>query len=417
MTRLFHVARREVRRLASHPIYWFCMLAAPLLCLVFFLTLMGSGLPTNLPLGLVDDDGSTTSRQLARNLDAFQQSDIVAQFPTVSEARKAMQRGEIYGFYYIPEGTSRKALRQEQATVSFYMNYSYLIAGSLVFRDMKTMSELASGAAVQQVMLARGATEAQAMALLQPIVVDTHPISNPWLNYSVYLSNTLLPGVLMLILQQTLVLGIGLSAGTARERNRYQDLIPFNRAYQGMFRIVVGKAMCYFMIYAVLGAYLAMVVPRIFDFVVLAEPSALLAVMLPYVLACIFFGMVVSCIVRYRENVMLLVVFASVPLLFLSGVSWPGSNIPWFWESFSWLFPSTFGIRAYVRVNTMGASLHDVAFEYRALWIQAAAYFFLACGVYRHQILMSKKHALERLDRIRRKRALRRLLRQRGGRQ
>lgn len=219
MTRLFHVARREVRRLASQPIYWFCMLAAPVLCLVFFLTLMGSGLPTNLPLGLVDDDGSATSRQLARNLDAFQQSDIVARFPTVSEARKAMQRGEIYGFYYIPEGTSRKALRQEQATVSFYMNYSYLIAGSLVFRDMKTMSELASGAAVQQVMLARGATEAQAMALLQPIVVDTHPISNPWLNYSVYLSNTLLPGVLMLFITMVTVYSIGIEVkdGTARE--------------------------------------------------------------------------------------------------------------------------------------------------------------------------------------------------------
>lgn len=219
MVRLFHVARREVRRLASQPIYWFCMLAAPVLCLVFFLTLMGSGLPTNLPLGLVDDDGSATSRQLARNLDAFQQSDIVARYPTASEARKAMQRGEIYGFYYIPEGTSRKALRQEQATVSFYMNYSYLIAGSLVFRDMKTMSELASGAAVQQVMLARGATEAQAMALLQPIVVDTHPISNPWLNYSVYLSNTLLPGVLMLFITMVTVYSIGIEVkdGTARE--------------------------------------------------------------------------------------------------------------------------------------------------------------------------------------------------------
>ena len=219
MVRLFHVARREVRRLASQPIYWFCMLAAPVLCLVFFLTLMGSGLPTNLPLGLVDDDGSATSRQLARNLDAFQQSDIVARYPTVSEARKAMQRGEIYGFYYIPEGTSRKALRQEQATVSFYMNYSYLIAGSLVFRVMKTMSELASGAAVQQVMLARGATEAQAMALLQPIVVDTHPISNPWLNYSVYLSNTLLPGVLMLFITMVTVYSIGIEVkdGTARE--------------------------------------------------------------------------------------------------------------------------------------------------------------------------------------------------------
>ena len=219
MVRLFHVARREVRRLASQPIYWFCMLAAPVLCLAFSLTHTRSRLPALPPPGLVDDDGSATSRQLARNLDAFQQSDIVARFPTVSEARKAMQRGEIYGFYYIPEGTSRKALRQEQATVSFYMNYSYLIAGSLVFRDMKTMSELASGAAVQQVMLARGATEAQAMALLQPIVVDTHPISNPWLNYSVYLSNTLLPGVLMLFITMVTVYSIGIEVkdGTARE--------------------------------------------------------------------------------------------------------------------------------------------------------------------------------------------------------
>mgnify|MGYP000669990783 CR=1 FL=1 len=219
MSSLLQVAGRELKRLASHPIYGFCMIVAPLLCLVFFVTLMQSGLPTDLPLGLVDDDGSTTSRQLARNLDAFQQTDIVARFPTVSDARKAMQEGRIYGFYYIPEGTSRKALRQEQATVSFYMNYSYLIAGSLVFRDMKTMSELASGAAAQQVMLARGATEAQAMAMLQPIVIDTHPLNNPWLNYSVYLNNTLIPGVLMLFITMITVYSIGIEVkeNTARE--------------------------------------------------------------------------------------------------------------------------------------------------------------------------------------------------------
>ena len=195
------------------------MIGAPLLCLVFFLTLMASGLPDDLPLGLVDDDATATSRQLARNLDAFQQTDIVACFPTVTEARRAMQRGEIYGFYYIPEGTTRTLQRQEQARVSFYMNYSYLIAGSLLFRDMKTMSELASGAAMQQVMLARGATERQAMALLQPIVIDTHPLGNPWLNYSVYLNNTLLPGVLMLFIFMITVhsLGIEIKEQTSRQ--------------------------------------------------------------------------------------------------------------------------------------------------------------------------------------------------------
>lgn len=219
MVPLLAVARRECQRFARRPLYWFCMIGAPLLCLVFFLTLMASGLPDDLPLGLVDDDATATSRQLARNLDAFQQTDIVACFPTVTEARRAMQRGEIYGFYYIPEGTTRTLQRQEQARVSFYMNYSYLIAGSLLFRDMKTMSELASGAAMQQVMLARGATERQAMALLQPIVIDTHPLGNPWLNYSVYLNNTLLPGVLMLFIFMITVhsLGIEIKEQTSRQ--------------------------------------------------------------------------------------------------------------------------------------------------------------------------------------------------------
>lgn len=219
MAPLLAVARRECQRFARRPLYWFCMIGAPLLCLVFFLTLMASGLPDDLPLGLVDDDATATSRQLARNLDAFQQTDIVACFPTVTEARRAMQRGEIYGFYYIPEGTTRTLQRQEQARVSFYMNYSYLIAGSLLFRDMKTMSELASGAAMQQVMLARGATERQAMALLQPIIIDTHPLGNPWLNYSVYLNNTLLPGVLMLFIFMITVhsLGIEIKEQTSRQ--------------------------------------------------------------------------------------------------------------------------------------------------------------------------------------------------------
>lgn len=216
---LWQVMRRECRRMVSRPLYLFCMVIAPLFCYIFFTTLMDSGLPTNLPIAIVDLDDTSTSRNLARNLDAFGQTSIVARYGSVNEARNAMQRGEIYGFFYIPKGLSADAQKQQQPKLSFYTNNSYLIAGSLLFKDMKMMSELASGAAARTVLYAKGATEDQAMSFLQPIVIDTHPLNNPWLNYSVYLCNTLIPGVLMLLIFMVTVYSIGVEIKdrTARE--------------------------------------------------------------------------------------------------------------------------------------------------------------------------------------------------------
>ena len=203
------------------------MLVAPLFCYVFFTTLMDSGLPTNLPVGIVDQDMTSTTRQVVRNLDAFEQTAIVAHYPTFNEARAAMQRREIYGFYYIPQGTTEKAISQRQPTVSFYTNNTLLIAGSLLFRDMKTMSELASGAVAQQTLLAKGATEQQAMAYLQPIIIDTHALNNPWINYSVYLNNTFAPGILMLLIFMVTVFSIGVEI---KERTSRQWLHTGNHS-------------------------------------------------------------------------------------------------------------------------------------------------------------------------------------------
>jgi ABC-2 type transport system permease protein len=195
-----------------------------------------------------------------------------------------------------------------------------------------------------------------------------------------------------------------MSAGTARESNRFRDLVPVQKHYHGTFRIVFGKALCYFMIYALMGTWLTVIVPRLFHFPCLGHWEDLLAMMIPYTLACIFFGITMSCIVRYRENVMLLMVFVSVPLLFLSGASWPQSSIPGFWQGVSWLFPSTFGIRAYIRINSMGGTLSDTLLEYRLLWIQVFCYFLVACLVYRYQILQARRHAMERLEYLKNKR-------------
>lgn len=206
---LLQIAKREVFRIAVKPMYLFCMVIAPVFCYLFFTTLMGKGLPTDLPAGMVDLDNTSTTRNIIRNLDAFQQTKIIAHYSSVTEAREAMQRGEIYSFYYIPEGTTEEALASRQPKVSFYVNYSYLIAGSLLYRDQRTMSELAAGAIGRATLYAKGATEDQAMGFLQPIVIDTHALNNPWLNYSVYLCNTLFPGILMLLIFLTTCYSIG----------------------------------------------------------------------------------------------------------------------------------------------------------------------------------------------------------------
>lgn len=247
MPTILKIARRELRRMASKPIYWFCMIAAPLFCFVFFTSLMAEGLPTDMPLGLVDNDNTTTSRSLARNLDAFEMTSIKEQYANVTEAREAVQRGDIYGFYYIPKGTTRKAQRQELPVVSFYTNYSYLVAGSLLYRDMRTMSELASGAASRTVLYAKGATERQAMAFLQPIVVDSHAINNPWLNYNVYLSNVILPGLLMLFIFMVTVFSIG----TEVKYNTVHDWLIMARG--SMFHALAGKLLPQTLIFFLIG--------------------------------------------------------------------------------------------------------------------------------------------------------------------
>ena len=244
-----------------------------------------------------------------------------------------------------------------------------------------------------QIALSGNYTDREDQISTKPLEFEEVPVFNPTGGYGSFL----IPGVLILIIQQTMLLGIGLAAGTARESNRYHDLVPVSRHYNGIFRIVLGKSMAYFMIYAVIAAYLTIIVPRLFGFTSLLSGAPLLALMVPYILSCIFFGMMLSCLVRYRENVILLVVFTSLPFLFLSGISWPQSSIPGAWRSIATLLPSTFGMRGFIRINGMGATLSDIRLEYQALWVLTLVYFFATCLVYRFQIIAAHNHANERI--------------------
>ena len=341
------------------------------------------------PVVVVDDSHSAMSRQFIRMCDASPDVQIKYYASDIDEAQMLVGRQIVKAIYRIPADFESNLMRMQQSVVSVYCDMSLMLTYKAAYQTALAVSQTMNKEI--QIQLAGRYTKREEQIQAAPLQCDDVALYNPGGGYG----SAILPAVLMLILQQTLVLGIGMAAGTARETNRFSDLVPIQSHYHGTFRIVLGKAMVYFMIYAVMGTWLTVVVPRIFNFPHLAQWYNLLMLMLPYTLACIFFGITVSCLVRYRENVMLLMVFVSIPLLFLSGASWPQSAIPGFWQGISWLFPSTFGVRAYVRLNSMGGSIGDVLTEYQILWLHVLIYFVIACLVYRRQIQLACRHAEE----------------------
>ena len=194
------MALREVRIMINNRIYGCCMVVFPLLAMIFFTSLMDDGLPQNMPVGVVDLDNTTTTRALIRRLDGFQSSKVVAHYPSVSDARRAVQENDIYAFLYIPKGTTDDLLASRQPKISYYYNLASIMSGSLLMKDLKTISNLGSAAVGQATMRAKGYTQDQIMTFLQPIAIDLHQIGNPWTNYNAYLSTVFVPGVMMLFI-------------------------------------------------------------------------------------------------------------------------------------------------------------------------------------------------------------------------
>ena len=335
-------------------------IVVPILYPILYSWVYNNEVVREVPVVVVDMSKSQLSRQFIRQYDASPDTKVAYKCNDMEEAKDLVEKQIAHGILYFPSDFETNVLRMEQSHVSVYCDMSLMLTYKAIYSTATAVSQSINSE--MQIKLSGNYTNREDEITTKPLAVEEVQIFNATGGYG----NFIIPPVLMLILQQTLLLGIGLSAGTARENNRYKDLVPISRHYNGLFRKLIG-------------------------------------VLVPYLLACIFFGMFVSCFVRYRENVILLVVFTSIPLLFLTGVSWPQSSIPGGWQGVSWIFPSTFGARAYVRMNMMDATLSDVRFEYQALWLHVVIYFFATCIVYRYQLLHTRHHALERLEEMKKK--------------
>ena len=219
LRKIYRIALREIGIMRRNPMYLCCMLVFPILVTLFFTTMMNEGQPQEMPVGVVDNDDTSTSRALVRKLDSFQSSHVVAHYPNINEARNAIQENKIYAFLYIPKGTTDAMLSARQPKISFYYSQASLTSGALLYRDLKTVATLGSAAVGQATMRAKGFTDKQIATFLQPISIDLHMIGNPWASYNLYLSTMLIPGILMLFmfLITTYSLGTELKFNTSKE--------------------------------------------------------------------------------------------------------------------------------------------------------------------------------------------------------
>ena len=380
MHTFFITLKRELRRIFRQGQSRYLILTSlgVVFCYVFFLTLMSEGQPQRLPIAIVDQDGSYLSRRLCHEINATQGVRVVAVYPTHTEARRAMQRQEIFAFLEIPAGTYNEVLSFTRPHLALYSNNAYLLSGSLSYRSLATISKLASGAVQREVLRKKGYDESQIMGLIQPIELDTHLISNPTANYQPYVLTTMLPGMLGLSVLLLTVYMIG------RER---KDGSLAEWLADGVVPAVVGKMAPYTFWFTVMGVVGNIVLFGWCHFelhgsFLLVSLFTLLLVLAMQATGIFLAGMI--------PEAHLSTCFAAIygTLAFtMSGFSYPVSSMPPALQALSQIFPLRHYYRAVSGISLFGCGM-DVC------WVQVCALllFLIAgmVGMYRLKIETNK---------------------------
>ncbi len=332
------------------------------------------------PVAVVDDSKSSLSRQFLRKVDATPDVQIAAYCTNMTEAYSLLERQDAYAIIHIDGDFADALSKGRQTVVGLYCNMMSMVYYKCAATACSNVS-IAMNRQIKVENYLRPKTKREAEIMETPIGYRYTSLYNPQGGYAAFM----IPPILMMIIQQSLFLGIGMSMGRSREQNG-GFVIPLDSHYKNSVEIVLGKMLFYLMLYILHALYAFIVVTKMFSLPQLGHYWDFILFVIPYIVDCCFLGMVLSYLIHRREDCMLVFVFMSLPLYFMCGLSWPGSAIPDWIRHLSYLFPSTFGLNAYMRISGMGASISDVAFEMKGIAIQTAVYFVMACLIYTGKI-------------------------------
>ncbi len=381
MKAVFRYARAEALRVLRDPGALLILGGAVFLYAFFYPIPYLPQVLREVPVAVVDQDHTALSRQLVRMADAHPLLRVAERPASLAEAEGLVRAGRAGGILVVPAGFERDVQLGRRARVGAFADASYF----LVYRQvatgfLETVGTLSAGIDVRR-LEARGRTEEAAHALRNPVPLLVRPLFNPTEGYASYV----VPAVLVLILQQTLLIGIGLLGGTASE-SRVAPLPAGDPGSSGFAKPpgkpalarLLGRASFYLALYSVYAALYFTVVYRVYGFPERSRALDLPLFALPFLLACIFLALALSSLFTRRETAMQVLLFTSLPSVFLAGFAWPPEAIPAWLRTLSLLLPSTSGIAGVLRLTEMGAGLRHVLAEWLVLWALAAVYGVLA---------------------------------------
>ncbi len=374
---IFAVWKREFKVVISNKGVLIFFLLLPALYPLVYALIYNPEVVRDLPMVVVDDSRTPLSRELCRNIDATPNISIVSYCANMDEAKDMMNQKACYAVFLIPEDFSRQIGRGEQANVNLYSDMSmlmryknYLVGATEAVLDM--------GAQLQTKRLDSIGLAGEGMGKA--------PLNSFWIalgGTNEGFGTFLIPGFLIILFQQCVVLGIAMLGGASRERRKLYGYDPMQVEGAGIVSTMIGQALCYYLIFVVPAIYLLHYVPMIFSYPQLGSVLEIFIFISPMAFASIFMGMVMQVFVRESESVFLVLVASSIVFLFLSGLSWPRYAMSPFWILIGDCVPSTWGVDGFIRICSNGASLSEVAHPYRMLWLLSGAYFIVAYSIRR----------------------------------
>ena len=361
------VLKRELKRITSRPIYLMASVGVMLFCFIFFLTFFNEGMPRMLPIGVIDEDNSYISRTLTRNVDALPQVNVYKHYPNYEEARKDMQRGKIYAFINIGKNFEADLFASRSPKIEYYVNETYLIAGSLAYKDLTYISELGSGYLQQRLMQARGVVgDENIMPLIQPIAVDGHFIGNPYTNYGIYLLNLLLPGVLQLSILMLTVFVVGIEIKQHTQGDWYDT------SGHSISAAILGKILPYTFIFILLGIVSNLFLYGYMHYTMNGRIWRMFLATILYVISYQSIGVfIVGIFTRLRDAISLSAFYGLFAFTY-AGFTFPIEAMPYKAQIFNYLFPIRYYFKIYV-----GEALFGAPFNYSFIYFVTMSVFLL----------------------------------------
>lgn len=378
MVALFKVWRREFYLVFHDAGVMLFFLALPTVYPVVYTIIYNPEIVTDVPVVVVDDSRTASSRNLARMVDATQAMEVYDYAPDMAAAREIMNSHNCFGILHIPYDYDKKLGRGEQTVVNFYSEMSLLLRYRS-FVAALTDIQLELGTHIQAQKISETGMESLS-SVAAPVQSESIMLGDPTQGFASFI----IPGILILILQQSLILGVTMLAGGAKERRRANGGIDPMSVDAPLSVQMFGKLMCYLCIYTPMVLYILHIVPLMFSLPQVGSLGQCCLLILPMLIASTFLGYCLSWFVKERESSLLVIVFTSVVFLFLSGLTWPRYAMNGFWRLVGDAVPATWGVEAFVRMNSNGSPLWEQAHQYLMLWVLAAVYFVIAYCLQRY---------------------------------